>query len=86
MLEIGTGSGYQCAVIAMIGYEPSTRWSVSRNLSQKAQEVIKKLGLKNIKFKVGDGTLGWKEEAPFDGIIVTAGAPICSRNTDLEQL
>lgn len=74
ILEIGTGSGYQCAVMAMMGYEVYTIERIEE-LSQKAQAVIKKLGLKNIKFKVGDGTLGWKEEAPFDGIVVTAGAP-----------
>lgn len=74
VLEIGTGSGYQCAVLAMMGYEVCTIERIE-DLSQKAQAVIKKLGIKNIRFKIGDGTLGWKEESPFDGIVVTAGAP-----------
>lgn len=74
ILEIGTGSGYQSAVLSLMGYDVYTIERIE-NLSKKAMNIIKKLGIKNIHFKIGDGTLGWKEEAPFDGIVVTAGAP-----------
>jgi protein-L-isoaspartate(D-aspartate) O-methyltransferase len=74
VLEIGTGSGYQAAVLADIG---CTVYTIERvaDLSGHAKEVIRTLGLRNIYFRVGDGPLGWKEKAPFDRIIVTAGAP-----------
>ena len=74
VLEIGTGSGYQAAILAELVQEVYT---IERHetLSLKAQEKLKALGLNNIKFGVGDGTLGWPEEQPFDRIIVTAGAP-----------
>ncbi|MFC1489648.1 protein-L-isoaspartate(D-aspartate) O-methyltransferase [Candidatus Latescibacterota bacterium] len=74
ILEIGTGSGYQGAVLAMMGCSVFT---IERHaeLSQKAEALIKNLGISGVKFKVGDGTLGWAEESPYDGIIVTAGAP-----------
>ena len=74
VLEIGTGSGYQAAILAEIAKEI---YSVERfdSLAQKAQVILEGLGYKNIRIKVGDGTEGWKEFAPYDGIIVTAGAP-----------
>jgi protein-L-isoaspartate(D-aspartate) O-methyltransferase len=74
VLEIGTGSGYQTAILAELAREVLT---VERfaSLSEKAREVLTGLGYANVRFRVGDGTLGWPEEAPFDGIIVTAGAP-----------
>jgi len=74
VLEIGTGSGYQAAVLAAIG---CTVYTVERipELSKLAGGIIHSLGLKNVYIRVGDGTLGWKEKAPFDRIIVTAGAP-----------
>ena len=74
ILEVGTGSGYQAAILAEIVKEV---YSVERfqDLAQGAEGVLKKLGYKNTKIKVDDGTLGWEEFAPFDGIIVTAGAP-----------
>lgn len=73
-LEIGTGSGYQLAVLAEIAKEV---YSVERfrSLAERAEAILKKLGYTNTKIKVGDGTLGWEEEAPYDGIVVTAGAP-----------
>lgn len=74
ILEIGTGSGYQSAVMALMGYKVYTIERVAE-LSKKAQIVIKKLDIKDIFLKIGDGTIGWQEEAPFDSIIVTAGAP-----------
>jgi len=74
VLEIGTGSGYQSAVLAEI---VSYVYSVERIpvLAKTAREVLDTLGYHNIMIKVGDGTYGWKDMAPFDGIIVTAAAP-----------
>lgn len=74
VLEIGTGSGYQAAILAELAKEVYT---VERfkELADNAGNVLAKLGYKNVKIKVGDGTLGWEENAPYDGIVVTAGAP-----------
>jgi len=74
VLEIGTGSGYQAAILAVMGYEVYT---IERyeELTQKAKNSMKKLSILTVHFKVGDGSVGWNEESPFDGIIVTAGAP-----------
>ena len=74
ILEIGTGSGYQAAILAGIVKEV---YSVERVelLAKRAESALKKLGYNNVKIKVGDGTLGWREYAPYDGIIVTAAAP-----------
>jgi protein-L-isoaspartate(D-aspartate) O-methyltransferase len=74
VLEIGTGSGYQAAILAELAGEV---YSVERraSLSKAAKAVIERLGYKNVHLKVGDGTLGWHEEAPFSAIVVTAGAP-----------
>lgn len=74
VLEIGTGSGYQAAVLAEIAKEVFTIERIS-SLSERARAIVRDLGYENIYFKVGDGTLGWPEEAPFDRIIITAGAP-----------
>lgn len=74
ILEIGTGSGYQAAILAEIAKDVYT---VERfkDLADIAAGIFKRLGYENIKVKVGDGTLGWEEFTPYDGIIVTAGAP-----------
>jgi protein-L-isoaspartate(D-aspartate) O-methyltransferase len=71
VLEIGTGSGYQTAILAELSGQVFSV-EVRRNLSEKAQELLQQLGYKNIHFKIGDGSWGWEEEAPFDAIIVTA--------------
>jgi protein-L-isoaspartate(D-aspartate) O-methyltransferase len=71
VLEIGTGSGYQAAILAEIVREVYTI-EILPDLSRHAQEVLGPLGYKNIHFKTGDGYLGWPEHAPFDAIIVTA--------------
>lgn len=78
VLEIGTGSGYQTAILAEIACEV---YSVERHesLAFKAETILKNIDYLNIHIKVGDGSVGWNEEAPFDGIIVTAGAPFVSR-------
>ena len=73
VLEIGTGSGYQTAILAELTNEV---YSVERifKLSQRTQKILEKLGYEHIQLKVGDGHKGWEEKAPFDKIIVTAMA------------
>ena len=74
VLEIGTGSGYQTAILAEIAKEV---YSVERikSLAERAKNILDKLGYSNIKIKVGDGSEGWEEFSPYDAILVTAGAP-----------
>ena len=74
VLEIGTGSGYQTAILAELAREV---YSIERipSLAEKAKIVLEELGYKNVKIKIGDGTLGWEEYSPYEGIIVTAGSP-----------
>ncbi len=74
ILEIGTGCGYQTAVLAEICKEVYTIERIPE-LTEMAKKNIKKLGYENVFFKTADGTIGWEEYAPYDGIIVTAGAP-----------
>lgn len=74
VLEIGTGSGYQAAVLAMLADRVCTIERI-RPLAMRARKALDSLGLLNINIKVDDGTRGWEEEAPFDAIVVTAGAP-----------
>ncbi len=73
-MEIGTGSGYQAAILAELAEQV---WSVEviEALSQRAAEVLARLNYVNINLRVGDGNAGWPEAAPFDAIIVTAAAP-----------
>ncbi len=73
VLEIGTGSGYQTAILAELAGHVYT---IERfeELSQTAAVVLKEVGYKNISFRVGDGTKGWPEEAPFDRILVAAAS------------
>jgi len=73
VLEIGTGSGYQTAFLAEFAKEVYTVERIEE-LSLRAQERLKALGYGNIRYKIGDGSEGWKEYAPFDRIIVTAAA------------
>jgi protein-L-isoaspartate(D-aspartate) O-methyltransferase len=74
VLEIGTGSGYQAAILAELAGQVFTIESVAA-LSERAQAVLAVLGYRNIQFRIGDGNAGWPEHAPFDAIIVTAAAP-----------
>lgn len=74
ILEIGTGSGYQSAVLSPLVSRVYTIERISA-LASRARRVFDQLRLTNINLKVGDGTIGWRDQAPFDGIIVTAGAP-----------
>jgi len=74
VLEIGTGSGYQTAILARLA---GTVFTIERlpDLLVEAEERFRRLGLTNIQTRLGDGAAGWPEEAPFDGILVTAAAP-----------
>ena len=74
ILEIGTGSGYQAAILCQMGAEV---YSVERQeeLYHNAKKVLRELGFRP-HLKLGDGTLGWSAYAPYDGIVVTAGAPV----------
>lgn len=74
ILEIGTGSGYQTAILAELSREVYTIERV-QSLSDSASKTLAGLGYDNIYLKHGDGTLGWPEEAPFDRILITAAAP-----------
>lgn len=74
VLEIGTGSGYQTAILAELAFRVYTIERV-RELFIRARMLLDKLGYHNVIAKCSDGTLGWPDESPFDAIIVTAGAP-----------
>ena len=74
VLEIGTGSGYQTAILAEIAEHVFTIERIEE-LLKKARRTLDTLGYKNVVFRVGDGTIGWQDQAPFDAILVTAGAP-----------
>jgi protein-L-isoaspartate(D-aspartate) O-methyltransferase len=74
VLEIGTGSGYQTAVLARLAAEVYSI-EIIPSLSESAKPVIERLGLRNVHLKVGDGSFGWEEKAPFDAILLTAAAP-----------
>ncbi len=74
VIEIGTGSGYQTAVLAHLAKEVFTIERIA-SLAEKAEQRFRDLAYFNIHVKIGDGTLGWPEKAPFDGIIITAGSP-----------
>lgn len=74
VLEIGTGSGYQAAILATVAKKVYTVERI-RSLALRARKALDRLGLLNVNIKIDDGTDGWASEAPFDAIIVTAGAP-----------
>ncbi len=74
VLEIGTGSGYAAAVLAEIAGEVYTIERIGE-LATRAISLLESLGYDNVHVRLDDGTLGWPEEAPFDGIVVTAGGP-----------
>lgn len=78
VLEIGTGSGYQAAILAYLANEVHT---VERHkeLARSATSILSALGYNNVHVHIGDGTLGWPDSAPYDGIIVTAAAPSVPR-------
>ena len=74
VLEIGTGSGYQAAVLSQIAREVATI-EIVPELAETARARLAELGYENVTVRTGDGYLGWKEKAPFDAILVTAAAP-----------
>lgn len=84
VLEIGTGSGYQAAILAELTKEVYTI-EILPKLAERAEKLLKELGYTNIKVKCGDGYLGWPEVSPFDGIIVTC-APDKVPEALIEQL
>jgi protein-L-isoaspartate(D-aspartate) O-methyltransferase len=74
VLEIGTGSGYQAAVLAEVVRQVHTV-EIVESLGRAAQARLRDLGYRNIEVRIGDGYAGWPQKAPFDGIVVTAAAP-----------
>jgi len=79
VLEIGTGSGYQVAVLAQIAGQVFTVERIP-GLARKARKNLDKIGCSKVNIKVSDGTDGWRDQAPFDGILVTAGGPQIPEN------
>ncbi len=84
VLEVGTGCGYQTAVLAPLVAHVNTIERIEPLLT-RAKERLKELGIRNVRFRHGDGTLGWKAHAPFDGILVAA-APLTVPEALLKQL
>lgn len=84
VLEIGTGSGYQSAILSKLADRVFSIEKIA-SLAGRARSILDLLGCFNVLTRVGDGSYGWRGEAPFDGIIVTAGAPDIPRPI-LEQL
>jgi len=74
VLDVGTGSGYQAAVLAETVAKVFSI-EIIPSLAQDAEKNLKELGYRNIEIRIGDGYQGWPEKAPFDGIVVTAAAP-----------
>lgn len=74
VLEIGTGSGYQTAILSLLTCEVYTVEKIEP-LAEKASSILKELGITNVHIKIGDGSLGLPNNAPYDRIIVTAGSP-----------
>jgi protein-L-isoaspartate(D-aspartate) O-methyltransferase len=74
VLEIGTGSGYQTALLAQLAAQVFTVERIAP-LLESAREVLAQLNVRNVSFLLGDGTLGWRDYAPYDAILVSAAAP-----------
>ncbi len=75
VLEIGTGSGYQTAVLASLVAQVFTI-EIRRDLGDAARRTVEGLGFRNVRFRIGDGSSGWPEEAPFDAVLVTAAPDV----------
>jgi len=84
VLEVGTGCGYQTAVLAPLVRRVHTIERIQPLLA-RAKERLKELGIRNVRFRHGDGSLGWRTQAPFDGILVAA-APLAVPEALLKQL
>lgn len=74
VLEVGTGSGYQAAVLSLLAYEVHSVEFIPR-LATEAEATLRSLGYANVTVHLGDGSLGWEAQAPYDAIMVTASAP-----------
>ncbi len=74
VLEIGTGSGYQASILSLLCENVYSVERISR-IADRARKILDSFYCSNVLIRVGDGTLGWSEEAPYDAILVTAGAP-----------
>lgn len=74
VLEVGTGSGYQAAILSEVGARVFTI-EIIKELAEQAADRLKTLGYTNVQTRIGDGSNGWPEEAPFDAILVTAASP-----------
>ena len=85
VLEVGTGSGYQAAVLSVLAEEV---YSLERipELARRARQILNQNGYFKVHVRLTDGTYGWEDEAPFDAILVTAGAPPDIPDTYLRQL
>lgn len=75
LLEVGTGSGYQAAILGELAEEVHTVELIPE-LARKATAILTSLGYTHVHVHIGDGSMGWKESAPYDGILVTAAGPI----------
>ena len=84
VLEVGTGCGYQTAVLAPLAERIYTIERIE-GLQKRARTRLKELDIRNVRFKVGDGSLGWRSQAPFDGILVAA-APLVVPEELVDQL
>ncbi|HSV15624.1 MAG TPA: protein-L-isoaspartate(D-aspartate) O-methyltransferase [Tepidisphaeraceae bacterium] len=85
VLEIGTGSGYQTAILAQLARDVYTIERV-KPLLDDAWERLMDMGYRNVHFRHGDGTTGWSEAGPFDRILITAGAPVLPEKLLMDQL
>lgn len=84
VLDVGTGSGYQAAILCELAREVCSIERIAK-LSHRARRILYDVGYVNFRLRIGDGTLGWPEEAPFDAILAAAGSPEIPR-IFLEQL
>ena len=85
VLEIGTGTGYQTAILALLAHRVFSIELIPE-LVKEASNRLRSMGFTNVDFRAGDGTLGWPEEAPFDRILIAAAAPDVPRNLLESQL
>ena len=85
VLEVGTGSGYHTAILAQLAGEVFTI-DLVKPLLDEAWERLMELGIRNVHFRHGDGAVGWEDSAPFDRILIAAGAPVLPETMLMSQL